>query len=150
MERNIHTITGGFGYTGTYLSKALIKHGKIVETLTNSPEKKGIDSQILAVHPLDFENKEGLIDSLKNTEVLYNTYWVRFNHKLFNHQQAVTNTFKLFYAAKKAGVKRIVHVSITNADSKSNLDYFRGKGEIEEYLKELGIEYTIVRPAVLF
>ena len=150
MKRNIHTITGGFGYTGTYLSKALIKHGKIVETLTNSPEKKAIDSQILAVHPLDFENEEGLIDSLKNTEVLYNTYWVRFNHKWFNHQQAVTNTFKLFYAAKEAGVRRIVHVSITNADSKSNLDYFRGKGEIEEYSKKLGIDYTIVRPAVLF
>ena len=99
MKRDIHTITGGFGYTGTYLSKVLIKHGKVVETLTNSPEKKGIDSQILAVHPLDFENKEGLIRSLKNTEVLYNTYWVRFNHKWFNHQQAVTNTFKLFYAA---------------------------------------------------
>ena len=150
MKGNIHTITGGFGYTGTYLSKALIKHGKVVETLTNSPEKKTIDSQKMVAHPLDFENEEGLIVSLKNTEVLYNTYWVRFNHKLFNHQQAVTNTFKLFYAAKKAGVKRIVHVSITNADSKSNLDYFRGKGEIEEYLKELGIEYTIVRPAVLF
>jgi len=150
MKRDIHTITGGFGYTGTYLSKVLIKHGKVVETLTNSPEKKSIDSQILAVHPLDFENKEGLIRSLKNTEVLYNTYWVRFNHKWFNHQQAVTNTFKLFFAAKKAGVKRIVHVSITNADSKSNLDYFRGKGEIEEYLKKLEIEYTIVRPAVLF
>ena len=150
MKRDIHTITGGFGYTGAYLSKVLIKHGKVVETLTNSPEKKAIDSQILAVHPLDFENKEGLIGSLKNTEVLYNTYWVRFNHKWFNHQQAVTNTFKLFYAAKKAGVKRIVHVSITNADSKSNLDYFRGKGEIEGYLKKLGIEYTIVRPAVLF
>jgi len=150
MKRDIHTITGGFGYTGAYLSKVLIKHGKVVETLTNSPEKKTIDSKILAVHPLDFENKEGLIGSLKNTEVLYNTYWVRFNHKWFNHQQAVTNTFKLFYAAKKAGVKRIVHVSITNADSKSNLDYFRGKGEIEGYLKKLGIEYTIVRPAVLF
>jgi len=150
MKGNIHTITGGFGYTGTYLSKALIKHGKIVETLTNSPEKKTIDSQKMVAHPLDFENEEGLIVSLKNTEVLYNTYWVRFNHKLFNHQQAVTNTFKLFYAAKKAGVKRIVHVSITNADSKSNLDYFRGKGEIEEYLKKLGIDYTIVRPAVLF
>ena len=150
MKRNIHTITGGFGYTGTYLSKALIKHGKIVETLTNSPEKKASDSQRMVSHPLDFENEEGLIGSLKNTEVLYNTYWVRFNHKWFNHQQAVTNTFKLFYAAKKAGVKRIVHVSITNADSKSNLDYFRGKGEIEGYLKKLGIEYTIVRPAVLF
>ena len=113
-------------------------------------KKKTIDSQKMVAHPLDFENEEGLIVSLKNTEVLYNTYWVRFNHKWFNHQQAVTNTFKLFYAAKKAGVKRIVHVSITNADSKSNLDYFRGKGEIEEYLKKLEIEYTIVRPAVLF
>ena len=69
MKRDIHTITGGFGYTGTYLSKVLIKHGKVVETLTNSPEKKGIDSQILAVHPLDFENREGLIKMLNDNDV---------------------------------------------------------------------------------
>ncbi len=151
MNRNIHTVTGAFGYTGSYVTRKLIERGEVVETLTNSPHKQKQSSvAVQKIHPLDFNNEAALIEALKNTKVLYNTYWVRFNHSWFNHSEAVNNTFKLFDAAKKAGVEKIVHVSITNADVNSKLDYFRGKGEIEEYLKRLGVGYSIVRPAVLF
>ncbi len=146
MYRNIHTVTGAFGYTGSYVTRKLIERGEVVETLTNSPHKQKQSSvAVQKIHPLDFNNEAALIETLKNTKVLYNTYWVRFSHS-----EAAGNTFKLFDAAKKAGVEKIVHVSITNADVNSKLDYFRGKGEIEEYLKRLGVGYSIVRPAVLF
>src|SRR5215475_15028381 len=42
------------------------------------------------------------------------------------------------------------HISITNPDRKSRLPYFRGKAELEDYLKQTGISYAILRPAVLF
>lgn len=82
--------------------------------------------------------------------MLYNTYWVRFNHKMFTHADAVQNTLVLFKAAKAAGVERIVHVSITNPSEESPLEYFRGKAQLERALKELGIPYAILRPTVLF
>ena len=63
--------------------------------------------------------------------MLYNTYWVRFNHPLFTHADAVRNTLTLFEAAKRAGVRRIVHVSITNPSEDSPLEYFRGKARLE-------------------
>jgi uncharacterized protein YbjT (DUF2867 family) len=75
---------------------------------------------------------------------------VRFDHKLFTHGQAVANTRSLFSAARQAGVRRIVHVSITNPDSTSDLPYFRGKAELEATLKGLGVSYCILRPTVLF
>lgn len=75
---------------------------------------------------------------------------MRFDHRLFTHEQAVANTKILFAAAKQAGVQRIVHLSITNPDSASDLPYFRGKAELESYLKNLGVSYCILRPAVLF
>jgi NADH dehydrogenase len=56
----------------------------------------------------------------------------------------------LLDAAKRAGVSRVVHISITNPDRKSRLPYFRGKAELEEYLKQTSISYAILRPAVLF
>ena len=59
--------------------------------------------------------------------MLYNTYWVRFNHPLFTHADAVRNTLMLFEAARRAGVRRVVHVSITNPSEDSPLEYFRGK-----------------------
>ena len=71
--------------------------------------------------------------------MLINTYWVRFDHRGFSHGEAVANTKILFQAAKEAGVRRIVHVSITNPDLHSDLPYFRGKAELESALKGLGV-----------
>jgi NADH dehydrogenase len=87
---------------------------------------------------------------MQNVSVLYNTYWVRFNHETFMHATAVENTLKLFAAAKEAGVERIVHISITNPSLDSPLEYFRGKAELEEALKATGISHAILRPTVLF
>lgn len=56
----------------------------------------------------------------------------------------------MFNAAKKAGVERIVHISITNPSLDSHLEYFNGKAQLEEALKETGISYAVLRPTVLF
>jgi NADH dehydrogenase len=82
--------------------------------------------------------------------VLYNTYWVRFNHRSFNHADAVRNTERLFEAAKEASVERIVHVSITNPSEESPLEYFSGKARLERALADSGISHAILRPTVLF
>jgi len=87
---------------------------------------------------------------MQGAAVLYNTYWVRFNHTNFKHEAAVENTLKRCQAARKAKRNRIVHVSITNPAEDSDLEYFRGKARLEKALKELGISHAILRPAVLF
>lgn len=68
----------------------------------------------------------------------------------FSYSQAVENSLKLFDAAKKAKVRRIVHISITNPSLDSRYEYFRGKAELEQAIKMSGISYAILRPAVLF
>jgi NADH dehydrogenase len=141
-----HAITGGFGYTGKYVVRSLLLSGERVITLTNSPRKP--DSPDIPSYPLKFD--DSLVNALEGIDVLHNTYWVRFNHGKFSHAQAVANTLCLFDAAKRAGVRRIVHVSITNPDETSPLEYFRGKGLLERALKETGLSYAILRPAVLF
>lgn len=82
--------------------------------------------------------------------MLYNTYWVRFNHKRFTHRQAVENTKVLFDAASRAGVRRVVHISITNPSLRSPLEYFRGKAQLEAMLKDSRMSHAILRPTVLF
>jgi uncharacterized protein YbjT (DUF2867 family) len=62
----------------------------------------------------------------------------------------VTNTLTLFKAAREAGVRRVVHVSITNPSEDSPLEYFRGKAQLERALCESGLSYAILRPTVLF
>jgi NADH dehydrogenase len=69
---------------------------------------------------------------------------------LFTHAQAVENTIRLFEAARRAGVRRVVHVSITNPSANSPLEYFSGKARLEQALQASGLAYAILRPTVLF
>jgi len=143
-------VTGAFGYSGRYIARRLLDRGHTVRTLTNSPNRKNpFDGNVRAT-PFHFDDPARLIESLAGASVLYNTYWVRFNHTEFKHAVAVENTRKLFDAAKQAGVKRVVHVSITNPSEDSPLEYFSGKARLERALRESGLSYAILRPTVLF
>ncbi len=143
-------VTGAYGYSGRYITQRLLDGGHEVLTLTNSVGRANPFGETVRACPFNFDQPGRLVESLRGTEVLINTYWIRFNHRLFTHEQAVANTKVLFQAAKDAGLHRIVHVSITNPDLHSGLSYFRGKAELEVVLKELGVSYCILRPAVLF
>ncbi len=150
VESPFHVVTGAFGYSGRYIAQRLLERGCRVRTLTNSPGRESpLQGRVEAV-PYHFDDPQRLAASLEGTEVLYNTYWVRFNHPTFTHAQAVANTRVLFQAAAQAGVRRVVHVSITNPSEDSPLEYFRGKAALERELRESGIPHTILRPAVLF
>ena len=147
---DLHVVTGAFGYTGQYIATRLLGEGHRVRTLTNSGRRANPFGTRLEVHPLAFDNPAALADSLRGASVLYNTYWVRFNHHSFTRAEAVANTLTLFDAATRAGVGRVVHVSITNPAEDSPLEYFRGKARLERALVESGLAHAILRPAVLF
>ncbi len=148
-EGRLHAVTGAFGYSGRYIAKRLLEDGHDVLTLTNSVGYDLFESRV-QVRSLNFAQPGQLTESLRGVDVLYNTYWVRFNHRRFRFSDAVKNTKVLFVAARNAGVRRIVHVSITNPSVDSVLEYFRGKAELERALKASGTSYAILRPTVLF
>jgi NADH dehydrogenase len=143
-------VTGVFGYSGRYIAQRLLAAGHEVITLTNSANRQNPFGGKVSAFPFHFDEPSQLTQSLRGVDALINTYWVRFNHRLFTHDEAVANTKALFKAAKEAGVKRIVHVSITNPDIRSSLPYFHGKAELELELQRLGVSYCILRPTVLF
>jgi NADH dehydrogenase len=146
----LHAVTGAFGYSGRYIARRLLEAGHDVITLTNSTPAADPFGGRIRRSPLAFDRPAALAESLRGVRVLYNTYWVRFNHRKFTYAQAVGNTLVLFEAARQAGVERVVHVSITNPSSASPLEYFRGKAELEMALQGSGLSHTILRPTVLF
>ena len=150
MKKTLHAVTGAFGYSGKYIAKRLLDRGYEVITLTNSPDRANPFAGQVEPCPFNFDNMKELTRSLRGVSVLYNTYWVRFNHKRFKHADAVKNTEQLFQAAKEANVERIVHVSITNPSEDSPLEYFSGKAKLERALTDSGLSHAILRPTVLF
>jgi len=150
MTAELHVVTGAFGYSGQRIAARLLEAGHAVRTLTGSAERKSPLAGRIEVRPFDFDRPEQLERALRGAAVLYNTYWVRLNHPAFSFASAVENTRILFSAARRAGVGRIVHLSITNPSETSPLEYFRGKAVLEKELRATGIPHSILRPAVLF
>ena len=149
-EAPFRVVTGAFGFSGGHIARALLARGEKVHTLTNHPDRGSALYRQLEVAALDFQNVPALTQAMVGASVLYNTYWVRFAHGRVNHATAVENTKRLIAAAEAAGVKRIVHVSITNPSLESPLPYFRGKAEVEEAIRASSLSHAILRPAVLF
>jgi uncharacterized protein YbjT (DUF2867 family) len=150
IVKDIHAVTGAFGFSGKYIARRLLDKGHQVITLTDSAQRANPFAGKVKAYPFNFDIPERLAESLKGVSVLYNTYYVRFNHELFSFAKAVDNSITMFNAAKETGVERVVHISITNPSEESNLEYFRGKALIEKALIRSGMSYSILRPAVLF
>src|SRR5580700_7139866 len=148
-DTGLDVVTGAFSYSGRAIARTLIENGRAVRTITGHPER-GLEHPEIETKPLDFDDQLGLVESLRGTTTLYNTYWVRFDHRQIDHDLAVANSRTLFLAAKRAGVKRIVHVSITNPSIESPFPYFKGKALVERALAESDISYAVLRPAILF
>lgn len=146
----LDAVTGAFGYTGKYVTRRLLAMGRQVITLTGRPSRPNpFGAQVRAL-PFNFDHPAALARRLEGVDTLYNTYWVRFSHGENTFQRAVENTQTLFNAARDAGVRRVVHVGITNPSPDSTLPYFRGKGILEGALARSGLSYAIIRPTVIF
>jgi nucleoside-diphosphate-sugar epimerase len=148
-DTGLDVVTGAFSYSGRAIAAALTDAGRRVRTLTGHPGRAPEGSP-LEIRRLDFDDQLGLVASLEGVTTLYNTYWVRFAHARIDHELAVANSRTLFVAAKRAGVQRIVHVSITHPSVDSPWPYFRGKALVERALAETEVPYAILRPAILF
>jgi NADH dehydrogenase len=141
-------VTGAFSYSGKYITKRLLKRGEEVITLTGHPNRPDPFGGKVKAYPLDFD-EAGMTRSLQDVDILVNTYWVRFDKGENTQPRAVENTRKLVNAARAAGVKRIVHISIANPSADSHLPYYWGKAANEKTVMESGLSYAILRPTVL-
>ena len=146
----LSVVTGAFSYTGKYITQRLLSLGKRVRTLTGRPDRESPFGYQVKAFPFSFDNPSQLMKSLQGATTLYNTYWVRFSHGQVTFDKAVENTKTLIKAAEAAGVRRMVHISITNPSEQSPFPYFRGKALVENAITHSKLSYAIIRPTVIF
>jgi len=149
-NKEVQVVTGAFGYLGQYITRLLLAKGVTVRTLTGHPKRPNPYGNRVEVVPFNFDNPHKLVSDLRGATIVYNTYWVRFNHGSSTYSKAVANVQNLIRASAEAGVKRFVHISITNPTLDSPSRYFRGKAIMEKTLVESGLSRAILRPTVLF
>ena len=145
----LHVVTGAFSYTGRYIAEELLGRGRRVRTLTRRPPDPS-HPLAASVEAAPFVFDDSLVATLRGADTLYNTYWVRFERGAVTFDGAVANLRRLFEAAERAGVRRVVHVSVANPSLESPYPYFRGKAQTEDALRLVGVSHAIVRPTLVF
>jgi uncharacterized protein YbjT (DUF2867 family) len=143
-------VTGAFSYSGSHIAQRLLDSGRRVRTLTFHPDRAHRLQPHVDTRTYRFDDPVALAGSLEGVGTLFNTFWVRFDHGQTSFANAIERSRVLFFAARRAGVQRIVHLSITNPSIESPLPYFRGKSLVEHALAQSGVPYSIVRPTWIF
>jgi len=143
-------VTGAFGFTGRAIAEQLLARDRSVVTLTTHPRPADPLAPRIEVKPLDFDRTADLAASLAGVDVLYNTYWIRFPRKGLTFDTAIAHSEVLLAAARQAGVRRIVHVSVVGASRDGLTPYVRAKGTLEDLVRSARLEWAIVRPTLTF
>lgn len=143
-------VTGSFGFTGRAITEQLLAAGHEVVTLTR---RSGIDDPLAAritVRPIDTTRPAELTADLAGVDTLFNTFWLRFPRAGETFEGLVAQSAVLLGAAREAGVRRIVHVSVVNATPDAETPYVRSKAALESVVRSSGMEWVIVRPTLLY
>lgn len=143
-------VTGAFGFTGRAIARELVDQGRDVITLTRRIDRSDPLARSIKVASLDFGRPADLASALDGVDTLFNTFWIRFPHGTESFERAIAETGVLLGAARQAGVRRILHVSVVGADKSGPTPYVRAKAVVEEMVKAGGLEWSIVRPTLTF
>jgi uncharacterized protein YbjT (DUF2867 family) len=148
---SLDVVTGAFSYTGRAIAAELLARGRVVRTLSRAaaPDGDPLGGRVERA-ALQFRDSSALNETLRGADTLYNTYWVRFERGESTFARAVENIGILLQAARDAGVRRVVHVSVANPSEDSPLPYYRGKALAEQSVSDSGLSYAIVRPTLVF
>src|SRR3990172_5547253 len=114
----LHVVTGALGFSGRHIAQQLLDRGLRVRPITGHPHRPNPFGDRTEVIPFAFDRPDALAESLRGATTLYNTYWIRFEYRGETFDRAIQDSNALIRAAERAGVRRIVHVSITHPDER--------------------------------
>jgi len=138
-------VTGATGTQGGAVARELVKRGYSVQGLSRNPgSQRALELTELGIRVIkgDFDDAASLDAAMQD---VYGVFAVT-NYWEHGFELEIAHGRQLIDAAERAGVKHFVFSSVAGADSDSDLPHFDSKAQIEIYLDNSAVEYTIVRP----
>ena len=145
-------VTGATGFIGRHLVKQLSDAGVSVRAFVRDGSKT---SRVELPHVKIVRGdvlREGTLEyGMESCTAVVHLVGIIRETKSFSFQQAhVESTKNALDAAKKRGLKRFVYVSALGAKQGAKTKYFRTKWQAEELVRNSGLNWTIVRPSVVY
>lgn len=133
-------VTGGCGFTGSYVIHELIKNGHQVTCfIRRTTNREILKNENVAWRTGDLSDIESLTSALKGMDALVNVASIGFGHAPF-----------IVQAAQKARIKRVLFFSTTAIFTTLNAPSKRIRLDAEKLICNSDLEYTIVRPTMIF
>jgi uncharacterized protein YbjT (DUF2867 family) len=135
-------VTGGTGTVGGHVVAGLLSRGVGVRCLVRSQDKAAGLPQGAKPVVGDLERPDALPQAFDGAEALF----------LLNalSQSETEQGLAAIEAAKSAGVRRIVYLSVPMPEGSGHIPHFRSKVPVEEAIRSSGVAYTILRPNNFF
>lgn len=144
-------ITGATGYVGRAVVKRVLADGHKVRAIVREPgAARGLPAGVELFHGnvLYAPSLEGAFAGVKCVIHLVGII-NEWKENTFEraHTQATMNVVD---AAKKAGVKRYIHMSALGTRPDARSRYHQTKWAAEEYVRKCGLAWTIFRPSLIY
>ena len=146
-------VTGGTGFIGQALVRQLAEAGHPVRVLIRASPRspnlpRGLPVEV-AVSALN--DGRGLRAAMVGVDTVYHLAGGEWRGAYADLMEIdIRGTQYVVEAAVDAGVGRIFYVSHLGADRASAYPVFKAKAVAEEYIRRSGIDYTILRTAIIF
>lgn len=153
MEINNVCVIGGSGFIGRHIAHQLVERGLAVRVPTRNREqaKELIVLPTVDVVEADVHDGATLDQLFAGMDAVINLAGILQERRKgeFRHVH-VELPRKIIAACKRAGIRRLIHMSALNADPAGPSGYLRSKGEGEGLVLGCGLEATVFRPSVVF
>ncbi len=144
-------VTGGTGFVGSHLAHKLVWAGHDVTLGGLNPERTPIDlPENTRVEQIDITDPETLDFSSHDAVIHLVGLSPLFKPRISYHSVHVEGTVNVMDACKEADIESYIHMSALGASPKEDTEYLRSKGEAEILVKNSELNWTIVRPSVIF
>ena len=131
-------VTGSTGTIGTQVLNFLDGHGAEVRALTRSPEKANFPAGVTAVKG-DLADIDSIRAALEGVSTLFLL--------APNAPDELTQAMLALNAAREAGVKGIVYLSVFKGEAYADVPHFASKMTVERMIEAYDLPVTILRPA---
>jgi NADH dehydrogenase len=156
MEYREVLVTGGTGFVGTHVCRALIARGHLPRLLVRVGSEARIPEDVrnaCRVTPGDVTDREAVEFAAQGTSAIVHLVGIirEFPKRGVTFERLhVAATRNAVDAARRWEIPRFVHMSALGARPGAPTGYFDTKGRAEEYARQSGLAWTIFRPSVIF
>ncbi|MBZ0185073.1 MAG: NAD(P)H-binding protein, partial [Candidatus Obscuribacterales bacterium] len=147
-------ITGGTGFLGGHFIRYLVNRNHFPTVIARGVSRRAETIRRIPninFMPIPLNDDSKLFQAFKNCEAVAHLAGINRESERGDFKEVhVESTLRVIHAARKAGIKKILYVSYLKARPGCFSKYHESKWEAEELIRKSGLNYTILKPGMIF